>query len=121
MSYLVELPVTGPGGDECGDTIRVEIRDVDEGLVKVARSGRVVARASQSLSEMLAGVKPVAEAFVERFRSLADSPDEIQVDFGITLSAEADLVIASAASEANFSVSLTWNRRVSSVGTDATR
>jgi hypothetical protein len=116
VSYLVEVPVTGRGDE--ADTIRVEIRDVDEGLVKVARPGRVVARASRSLSEMLAGVKPVAEAFVAQFRSLAQAPDEIQVDFGITLSAEADLVVANAASEANFTVSLTWTRHGGAAAAD---
>jgi len=106
VSYLVELPVADGAAP-----IRVELREPADGLVRAARPGRVVARASQSLTDMLAAVKPVAEAFVDRFRGLADAPDEIRVDFGVTLSAEADLVIASTATEANFAVSLTWKRQ----------
>jgi hypothetical protein len=105
MSYLVELPV-----DDGAAEIRVELREPADGLVRAARPGQVVARASRSLDDMLAAVKPVAEAFVDRFRGLADTPDEIRVDFGVKLSAEADLVIASTATEANFVVSLTWKR-----------
>ena len=37
------------------------------------------------------------------------APKEIKVEFGVTLSAQADVVIASTATEATFSVSLTWS------------
>ncbi len=106
MSYLVEVPVSEGGGP----VIRVEVREPEQGLVKVARPGQVVARASQSLREMLDQVKPVAEAFANTFADLPDAPSEVALEFGVTLSAEAQLVVASAASEASFSVTLTWSR-----------
>ncbi|MEU3778177.1 CU044_2847 family protein [Streptomyces sp. NPDC032472] len=102
----VEVPLQD-GGD---DTIRVQIREVDESLVRVGRGGRAVTRAERTFGQMLGTVRPVAESFVGRFRQLADAPDEITLEFGLSLSAEADLVIASTATAANFSVSLTWNR-----------
>ncbi|WP_328622659.1 CU044_2847 family protein [Streptomyces sp. NBC_00354] len=108
MSFLVELPVGAAG--EASDVVRVEISEAGEGLVQVARPGQVVARATRSLGEMLAGVRPVAQRFVESFRGMADAPDEIVVEFGLSLSAEADVVISSTAAEANFSVSLTWHK-----------
>lgn len=104
MAYLVELPVGA------ADVVKVEIVEVGEGLVQVARPGRIVARATQSLGDMLAGVRPVAEHFVEGFRSMAHAPDEIAIEFGVSLSAEADVVISSTAAQANFKVSLTWQR-----------
>jgi hypothetical protein len=104
--YLVELPV---GSDET-DTVKVEIRGADEGLVRVARPGQVIARASRSLGDMLASVRPVAESFVHSFQGLANAPDEITVEFGIALNAEADAIITSTSAEANFSVSLVWKR-----------
>ncbi|MGW6602948.1 CU044_2847 family protein [Streptomyces sp. NPDC055036] len=75
-----------------------------------SRDGRSVARAQRSFGEMLDTVRPVAESFVGRFRGLANAPDEITPEFGVSLSAEADVVIASIATAANFSVTLTWNR-----------
>ncbi|MEU0283708.1 CU044_2847 family protein [Streptomyces sp. NPDC088551] len=104
--HTVEVPL-GDGSDE---TIRVQIREVDEALVRVGRGSRSVARAERSFGQMLDTVRPVAESFVGRLRGMANAPDEITLEFGVSLSAEADVVIASTATAANFSVSLTWNR-----------
>jgi hypothetical protein len=86
----------------------VAIAELDDGLGRAGRPGRVVARASRSLEDMLRGLRPVAESFVAQFREMTCTPSEIGVEFGVKLSAEADVVIASTATEATFSVSLTW-------------
>ncbi|MFF3729092.1 CU044_2847 family protein [Streptomyces sp. NPDC002476] len=104
--HTVEVPL----GDGSEESVRVQIREVDESLVRVGRAGRSVARAERSFGQMLDTVRPVAESFVGRFKGLANAPDEITLEFGVSLSAEADVVIASTATAANFSVSLTWNR-----------
>ncbi|MGW2508979.1 CU044_2847 family protein [Streptomyces scopuliridis] len=106
LVHTVEVPL-GDGSDE---TIRVQIREVDESLIRVGRGSRSVARAERSFGQMLDTVRSVAESFVGRLRGMANSPDEITLEFGVSLSAEADVVIASTATAANFSVSLTWNR-----------
>ncbi|MER5972364.1 CU044_2847 family protein [Streptomyces sp. NPDC002055] len=110
--YVVDVPIgEGAGDGEDPEVIRVEVRELDEGLVRVGRSGRqTAARATRSFDDMLSTVRPVAMNFVNTFRGAVDAPDEITVQFGISLSAEADVVIASTATAANFSVSLTWNR-----------
>ncbi|MFH9355133.1 CU044_2847 family protein [Kitasatospora sp. NPDC017646] len=108
MAYLVELPIGSADGRL--DVVRVEIEQAAEGLVQVARPGQVVARATRSLGEMLAGVRPVAQNFVDGFRGMVNAPDEIGIEFGLSLSAEADVVISSTSAEANFKVSLTWRR-----------
>jgi hypothetical protein len=41
-------------------------------------------------------------------RTLDESPDEIVVSFGVSISAELGAFIASTSAAANFSVSLTW-------------
>lgn len=105
MTYRVEVPTRD------GATISVAVREVDEGVVRAARPGQVVARASQTLDDMVAGLRPVAETFVAQFRAMTDAPDELTVQFGVTLSAGADLVIANAATEANFAVTLNWTRK----------
>ncbi|MGV9557453.1 CU044_2847 family protein [Streptomyces sp. NPDC003401] len=92
------------------DVVRVQIREVDDSLVRVGRRGSV-ARAGRTLGQMLDTVKPVAANFVERFQGLATPPDEMTLQFGISLSAGADVVIASTATAANFTVSLSWSRR----------
>jgi hypothetical protein len=102
MADLVEVPV--------GDTVvLMAVAELDEGLVRAARPGKVVARASRSLEDMLQGLRPVAEGFVQQFCEMTRVPKEIRVEFGVTLSAQADVVIASTATEATFSVSLMWS------------
>jgi hypothetical protein len=106
MAYLVELPVGGTVGPP--QIVGVEIAAAD-GLVKASRSGQVVARAAQSLSEMLTGIRPVAESFVAEFAGMTEVPDEIGLEFGLSLSADANLVVATTAAQANFKVTLTWH------------
>ncbi|MFF0401926.1 CU044_2847 family protein [Streptomyces sp. NPDC005248] len=111
MAYLVELPLSRPG-EQPGETVRVAIAEQPgDGLVQVARPGQVVARATRSLGELLSGVRPVAENFVDTFSGMARGPDEITLEFGLSLSAEADVVISSTSAQANFAVRLTWDRR----------
>ncbi|MFF9062367.1 CU044_2847 family protein [Streptomyces sp. NPDC101213] len=106
LVHTVEMQLD-EGGD---DVVRVQIREVDDSLVRVGRGGAVT-RAGRTLGQMLDTVKPVAENFVERFQDLATPPDEMTLEFGISLSAGADVVIASTATAANFTVSLSWSRR----------
>ncbi|MFJ4620112.1 CU044_2847 family protein [Streptomyces sp. NPDC088812] len=108
MAYLVEVPVSGADG--AAEVVKVQIEANGDGLVRVARPGQVVARATRSLGEMVAAVRPVAQNFVDGFRDMARAPDEISVEFGLALSAEADVVISSTSAQANFKVALVWHR-----------
>ena len=106
MNYLVELPVAT--ANQTPYVVKVAIEGDEEGLVEVARPGQVVARATRSLGEMLGGIRLVAQNFVDGFADMPDAPDEIGVEFGLSLSGEADVVISKTAAAANFKVSLTW-------------
>ncbi|ATL31447.1 CU044_2847 family protein [Streptomyces formicae] len=103
--HIVEVPL-GDGED----VVRVQVNEVDESLVRVGRGGRAVARAEQSLGQVLDVVRPVADTFVARCREMAHPPDEATVEFGVSLSADAKVVIAGTSAAANFSVSMTWHR-----------
>lgn len=117
MKYLVEVPVDGPDGPV--QVVGVQIEHVPEGLVKVARPGQVVARAAHSLGQMLTAIRPVADSFVEGFADMAHAPDQIGLEFGLSLSADANLVVATSAAQANFKVTLVW--RPAPVGDPATK
>ena len=109
--YVVDVPL-GSGGE----VVRVQVNDVGEEVVRVGRGSRAVARAEQSLEQMLDVVRPVADAFVGRCRGMLQPPDEATLAFGMSLSADAKVLIAGSSAEANFSVSLTWHN--SPTGTD---
>jgi hypothetical protein len=72
------------------------------------RDQRVVEQAQQSFEAAVTRVQPAVQALVRRLRSLAESPAEITIDFGIELSAEVGAFVAGASSTGNFTVSMTW-------------
>lgn len=80
------------------------------------RPGEVVARARQSLEQALDQVTPAMRAMLDRL--VAMSPDEVSVEFGLTLGVETGVVIAKGTSEMHFAVTLTWKRPGSAAGSD---
>lgn len=68
----------------------------------------VVERANVSFEEAVGRVQPAVEGVVARLRALPEAPDEVHVEFGLNLHAEAGAFIASASTTANFTVALTW-------------
>lgn len=105
MKRLVEFAT------EENEYIIVEVEEPEiGGLVRAARPGEIITKASQSFEESLEKVKPAANAIIMKLRSLHDQPDEIKVEFGLKLSADAGAVVASAGVEANYTVTLKWKK-----------
>lgn len=103
MKRLVEFPL------EDGTTMLVEIDELEQGgLVKASRSDDVITKAHQTLEKSLEKVKPAAQFVIQKLRELHETPDEVQVSFGLKLSAEAGAVLASGGVEANYTVTLKW-------------
>ncbi len=103
MKRLVEFPL------EDGTSMLVEIEEPEQGgVVKASRSDGVIDKAHQTLEKSLEKVKPAAQFVIQKLRELHDAPDEVQVSFGLKLSAEAGAVLASGGVEANYIVTLKW-------------
>ncbi|MEU2737387.1 CU044_2847 family protein [Streptomyces sp. NPDC007095] len=110
MAYVVELPLD-EGGDGVARVVKVEVQEKPgDGLVKVARPGQVVGRATRSMGEMLSELRPMARQLVDTFSEPVRGPQEITVEFGLSLSAGADIVISSSTAQAHFTVTLKWDR-----------
>ena len=108
MKRLVEFPL------EDGSTIWVEVDEPERagGAARVSRGGdKTIDKANQSFETALDKVKPTANAVISKLRDLADSPDEITVEFGLKLSAQAGVVLAAASIEANYKVTLKWTKK----------
>ena len=96
MKQLVEFP------SDSGEPVLVEVEDV--GLAGETRRGlsasAVVERAQTSFEDALEKARPMATSLVGKLRAIGDAagdpPDEVQVEFGIVLSAEAGAVLAAA-------------------------
>ena len=103
VKRMIEFPM------EDGTTLVVEVEEpIPEGVVRAARPGEIAERAGQTFEAALEKVKPMAATVVSRLRELAQSPDEIHVEFGIKLSASAGAVLASAGVEGNYKVTVVW-------------
>ncbi len=102
MKHLVEFPL------EDGTTMMVEVEESElEGLERVSR-GDIIERSQQTLEKSLEKDRPAAQYIIEKLRSLHDAPDEVEVQFGINLSAETGAVLAAAGISANYSIKLKW-------------
>lgn len=107
--YLLEFPL---GQDE-GKTIIVEV-DEPEAIAGPERAARWAGRkklepeeAGETFEHALERITPAATALVARLKGVA--ADDYTVEFGIKLSGTAGVVIASASTEAHFTVRLGWH------------
>ena len=104
MRRLVEFPL------ENGSSVYVEAESLAGEATRGMRTRQLAGEASQTFEAALERVQPAAVAIVERLRGLTDAPEEIEVEFGIQLSAELGAFVAKASGDANFRVSLRWKR-----------
>lgn len=106
MKRLIEYALEG------GGAILVEVDGVEPtgSRVRGGSPAEVAERARQTFEASLERIKPAAAAIIAKIRELSDKPEQIDVEFGIKLSAEAGVVIASTSIEANFKVTLHWKR-----------
>ena len=106
MKHLIEFPL------EDGDVIVVEVDEPEPkgGVMRAARPGEIVVKAGQTFEAALERIKPAAGTIIAKLRGLHDPPDEVEVEFGLRMSADAGAVIASAGAEANYKVTLKWKR-----------
>jgi hypothetical protein len=106
MRGLIEVPLEG-GGSLC-----VEVdEELEPGVVRVGRPGEIAATARQTLEASLDQLKPMATAVIDRLRMIKYPPHQVNVEFGIKLTAQAGVVIAASTGEANLTVRLCWDRQ----------
>ncbi|NEP18509.1 MAG: hypothetical protein F6J97_16675 [Leptolyngbya sp. SIO4C1] len=99
---------------EDGTTFLAEIDEPSSAAIQrvaAVETGELVYKAKKNLEEALEQVKPVASTVVSKLTSgLATPADEVEVTFGLKLSAEAGIVFSSVGGEVNFEVTLRWSR-----------
>ena len=72
---------------------------------------RVVEQARQTFEQAVGRVQPAVQALLGQLRTLAEAPEQVQVEFGLQLSAEVGAFVAGASTAGNFRVSMTWHRQ----------
>jgi hypothetical protein len=106
MVQLVEFPLQG------GGSVLVQVDDRDGGGVTRGWGDgeRVIEHAQQSFEQAVSRVQPAIQGLLAQLRALAETPEQIQVEFGLQLSAEVGAFVAGASTTGNFKVSMTWHR-----------
>jgi Trypsin-co-occurring domain 1 len=108
MKRLVEFPL------DQGGSVLVEVDEPSVGPAVRGGLGKdrstLVEKADKTFEDATAAVSPAARSLIARLRSIDDPPDEVEIEFGVELSAQTGAFIASVAAEANFKVSMTWRR-----------
>lgn len=113
MKRLVEFPL------EEGGTILIEV-DVPErpGMVPAGRGEDMPEKAQQTFEAALDRIRPAAQVIIRKLRALHDPPDEVEVEFGLKMDAQAGAFLAAAGVEANYKVTLTWKREAARVAAE---
>jgi len=108
---LAQFPLDG------GGSVLVQVADaapagpVTRGWGSSGES-RTTVQAQESFQQVIGRVGPAASAVLETLTGLSRVPDEITVEFGVQLSAQAGAFIATLGSAANFKVTVSWQKPV---------
>lgn len=91
------------------DEVIIEVEDSSPGgMQRVGRGDeKEVEKSGIKFMDALKHVRPAAEMVLESFQKL-NSPDEINLEFGMTFDVKAGAILTSVGSGANFKVSLKW-------------
>ncbi len=107
MTYHLAVPLHA-GSDDVA-IFQVDSREIPDSEVLASDDGTgALGVAKKSLDDALTKLKPSVEMVRTAFGDL--SPDEISVDFGLSVSGEYGMVIAKGTAQVDFAVHLTWKR-----------
>ncbi|MEO3852572.1 CU044_2847 family protein [Streptomyces sp. B8F3] len=111
-AWVERLPLEG-GGEVLFAAATGEVSSaggdpgVAEGPVKAGRLGGAVRELPRTLQEALVPVRELSAAVVGQLRDAA-GPAEVEVEFGVDLSAQAGAIISSGKAAAHLRVRLLW-------------
>lgn len=88
--------------------IEVEETEYERGRTPVSRKPGMPEEATKDFEKALNDIRPVADTIVQKLKDLSSKPDNIGVEFGIKMNAQAGAFIAATGIEANFKVTLSW-------------
>ena len=108
MKRLISYPL------EAGGSVSIEVNDgVGAPVTRGLHPADVIETGGNTFEAALDSVRPAAFAVVSRFRSFAEAPEGVEVEFGLKFAGQAGAFIASASTEAQFRVKLTWKGKSS--------
>ena len=106
MNRLVEFPL------EEGGSIFVEVTvpESEGQIIKAGTIGDLPIKAAASFESSLDSIKPIASGIISKLSHIDNAPDEIGVEFGLSLKADANAILTKMGADANFRVNLNWKK-----------
>jgi hypothetical protein len=93
------------------NNIKIEVYELSkDGRTRVGGGTNIVEKTKEEMENMIDVTSGFAQEAAEKISKMVYKPDEIQIKFGVKLTAEAGVVFAKAATEGNFEFTLTWKR-----------
>ncbi|MFE2601030.1 CU044_2847 family protein [Streptomyces sp. NPDC059396] len=103
---------------EGGGSILFEaVPGVSDGPVKAGRVAEVLQDLPSSLQSVMAPVRDTARVVLDQLRQAG--PDEVEVEFGVDLAAQAGAVITRAEANCHLKVRALWRKAEGDQGTEA--
>ncbi|GAB4325539.1 MAG: CU044_2847 family protein [Leptolyngbyaceae cyanobacterium] len=98
---------------EDGTKFLVEVDEPEgaavERVAAEVNTEKIVLQAKQTFEQAIETVKPVASTLITRLRQGLTTPaDEVEVKFGLKLTAEAGAIFTSISGDVNFEITLKW-------------
>ncbi|MFG6107513.1 hypothetical protein D0962_34805 [Leptolyngbyaceae cyanobacterium CCMR0082] len=80
---------------------------IEDGRVGL-RPSEMMEDAKQTFEQALENVRPMATVILSKLQELKQPANEVEVKFGVKLTAEAGAIIAMAGGEVNYEITLKW-------------
>jgi hypothetical protein len=104
MADLVEFKL------EDGSSVLIETESVSSAVTRGRRFTEPFVTADKTFEQAFDRLRPATAAIIEKFRSMAEQPEEIEIEFGVSVNVEAGAIIAKTSGEANFRIALRWTK-----------
>jgi hypothetical protein len=101
---LISFPLDGD------DAVLVEVNLDRPEIGPASRASDLVTSAAVSFDGALAHIRKAASIALANFRDAELRPDEVQIEFGVALNAQAGAVIARTGVDGHLKVQLIWRR-----------
>lgn len=96
------------------EIVLVEIDGLDEkgGISPAGRDeANILKKAAINFEEALDKIRPVTEKIIQKFGNLNQDQSTVEVEFGLKMNADSRAIIVSAGVEANFKITITWDKK----------
>jgi len=98
-----------------GDTFYIEVNESPanepmRGISGDESTRGIIQNAADNFDKALKPLKDISNSIINSIKEIVNSPDEIEVELGLKFSTKAGIILTSIDSEANFRISLKWNK-----------